>query len=206
MADTSNSLARPPLAGGLRLHGLRSLQFKGSLLIVLLVLLVSLSMMAISLYATREALMERESQRAQEWASSLALSSADEVAQRNREALQRAANKIVQMQGVASVVFADLSGQVLASAEARAGLPSLVCTAEGGRKGRLTSECLNNPQVHRMGPDGMTYVDVTVPVRSSSSVSSLRPAGSPARIVGYLRFATDITEARGRLVGMAWAS
>lgn len=200
MAAASNTCSQPHAPEGLRLHGLRSLQFKGALLIVLVVLVVSLTMVVLSLYATRTALMERETCRTQEWAASLAVGAADEIARRDREALQRSANSIMHMHGVAYVVFADLQGQRLASAEATAGLPSGLCPTDNGCHDRLTSECLDHPVVKRLATTGMTYVDVTVPVRHPPGP---RQTGQTPRVVGYLRFATDITGARAQLLGIA---
>jgi diguanylate cyclase (GGDEF)-like protein len=201
MLDRIDIFPRPPGQDTLRLHGLRSLQFKGALLIVLVVLAVSMTMVALSLYAARTALMEREKHRAQEWAVSLATGTAESVALRDREALQRSANSIIRMHGVACVVFADLRGQVLASAEAHAGLPPGLGSPEQCPDGRLTSECLERPEINRLDRLGITYVDVIVPIRLPSA--NAQDATAPAKLAGYLRFATDISDARAKLLATA---
>lgn len=178
-------------------HGLRSLQFKASLLMVLLILLVSLTMMMLSLRATRAALMDNESYRTQEWAASLAAGAAEQVAEENRGALQRSANGIIGMHGVAYVAFADRSGRVLAWAESCAGLLSGLDAVDPRAAVRPMPERLSHPEFRYNRAQSLTYADVVVPVRVYRP-GQLRAAG-PARLVGYLRFATDITDTQARL-------
>lgn len=179
------------------LRGLRSLQFKASLLIVMLILLVSTAGMTLSLQSTRSALFENESRRAYSWAVSLAASEATEVGTRNREALLVAANNLIRMHGVAYVAFSDREGRLLASAESAHGLLHGVTRPEPAPTGSLNLEPVGQPRLETSQRHAISYVDVVVPVLTHAA--TVRPDQPSRSLVGYLRFAADISESRAQL-------
>lgn len=186
----------------LKSHGLLRLQFKASLLVVLLCLLVSVTGVTLSLHLARNALLENECHRARQWAVSLAASEHKEVAKHNREALQSAAESLVQMHGVAYAVFTDREGTILASAEASEGLLSATDHSAGQEEaGRFVPKVLDQPRFDRHPATGISYIDIVVPVWANGS--TIDAPVQTDRAVGFLRFGTDITAARAKLRRMA---
>lgn len=197
MARPDQTIASlPKQRGRHRFHGLHSLQFKASLLIVVLILIVSVGGMCLSLHATRTALLESDATRTTHWAESLASDKSESVHSGDRESLLKSALASVQLNNAAYVVFADPQGHVLATAEACAGLTGKVLTGSGADV-RLDLDLLGSTRISHHEPVGMTYMETVVPV--------LLPAegvpGGPRtrRLVGYLRCATDISDTRLRL-------
>jgi diguanylate cyclase (GGDEF)-like protein len=186
--------ARPPA-----LHGLRSLQFKASLWIVLLILSVSVAIMSLSLQATRTAMLETEANRTRQLAACLATSEAREVAAQDREALLKSANSIVRTQCIAYVAFAQKDGRVLASAESCAGLLAGATTGTGADT-RLRLRLLDKLEPKGKGRQNIPCLEVTVPVLNPSE---LRADAAPRAPIGYLCVAMDITDTQSRLNGIA---
>lgn len=196
MTKQSENLDQPGWMNLLLFRGLRSLQFKASLFIVLLILLVSLAGMWLSLGATRRALLESESQQTYSWAVSLAASEADEVDSRDRSSLQIAVNHAIQMPGVAYAAFTDRHGNLLASAEAVAGLfPGL--DLSGSDTTAIMLESMARPTLMHRSAANITCMDVVVPVWQPRN--ALPPNTNSGRLIGYLRFGTDISPMQNRL-------
>lgn len=201
MADRDDTTA-PKWREVLHLHGLRSLQFKASLLVVLLILMVSIAGTALSVNSARTALLQNELHRTHQWAASLANSEAVQVENRNREVLQTAANSLIRTHGVAYVAFADRHGQILASAESCAGLLHSANGAPGNEDdGRILPQVLDRPQFGHHKTTEVAYIDVVVPISVHAPGEHVPTA--PGRLVGFLRFGTDITDAQAKLHRMA---
>lgn len=181
------------------LDGLRSLQFKASLLVVLLILSISIAGMSLSLQATRAALLATETAHARELAASLAASEEREVFTGDREALLKSANHITRMRGIAYIAFAAKDGRLLASAETSAGLLSDILTGTPADS-RLKLGPLDQPHIRRLARVDIPCVEVTVPIKNPNELRADVPPRSP---VGYLRFGLDLSDTQLRLAQMA---
>src|SRR5947207_2386369 len=88
-------------------NGCHSLQFKASVLVVLLVLVITGFGTALGMRAMSSVLYSNELVRTDEWARSLAGNAVDAVVTQDRAWLVQAANRLVSMTGVAYVLFGD---------------------------------------------------------------------------------------------------
>ena len=100
----------------------RSLQFKASLLVILLTLVVVSGGTALTLHTTAKAIFSNERHRAREWAVSLASAATRAAEMDDRIALLYSIDTLIHTEAVAYVAFADPTGQIVAAAESRPGL------------------------------------------------------------------------------------
>lgn len=171
----------------------RSLQFKASVLVVLVVLLVTGFGTALGLRGMNAVLYENESVRAQEWASSLASNAAADVSRRDAERLRQQAEALVRTHGVAYVVFADAQRRILASAESAPGLLVSFLQNDGRT---MNSHEIQRPALVQFPRQNLCCVDVLVPVYE-------KRGNRPVGLLGYMRFAADISSTQAKLVAVA---
>jgi diguanylate cyclase (GGDEF)-like protein len=175
--------------------GFRSLQFKASLLVVLLVVFVTLLGTAISMRATASAMLEKELVRTRDWATFL---TADCRAARENgdvEGLDALARRLITSNRGVYFVFADSTGRIITAHEKHVALLEKV-TARGGRQ--LLIEPLDRPKLVSYTSPRLSFIDLVVPVYHEP-----RSADTASRIAGYLRFALDITDTQDKLRHLA---
>lgn len=195
MADSGEMLLSRARRNGLRRTcALRSLQFKASFLVAMLILLVTVGGMSLSLAATRKALFDSESHRTREWAHSLAMSQAADVAIGDIEALQQAAQILVRAHAVAYIAYIDSEGRLLAAAESTPGLLSRLLTDNGAE---LRAKLRSEPSLARSGTGPLTWMEVAVPVVVRTQHSGV--AADPTSPVGHLYFAADVSDTQAKL-------
>lgn len=171
----------------------RSLQFKASLLVLLLVLAVVTGGAALSLRASSATLVENELDRAQEWAIALAAGAEVILQSRNSEkALHEAVRKVMATGGIAYIAFSDPCGEILAIGENRSGL----LTSHGTDSNRMGVPTLDTPRVRTFDDGAVTVIDVVTPIYAGPRPQQTN--ASPG-IAGYLKLGTDITTQRARL-------
>ncbi|HOW70338.1 MAG TPA: diguanylate cyclase [Phycisphaerae bacterium] len=173
-----------------------SLQFKASLLVILLIMAVATMTSALALRSTSLALYQNELDRTREWAASLAATAASEVGSLNREPLNRLLDTLVRTPTVAYVAFTDSSGRIVAAAEAKPGLLANVLTSDGRR---VRMDMLETPRVMSDLHTGMDCVDVIAPVYAQAA-SQGNDHQKP--IVGYLRLATNVGPTKAKLANV----
>lgn len=183
---------RTRITGGWRVVR-HSLQFKASLLVVLLIMAVATLTSALALRSTSLALYQNELDRTREWAASLATTAASEMGNLNREPLHRLLDTLIRTPTVAYVAFTDSSGRIVAAAEAKPGLLANVLTPDGRR---VRMDILETPRVIADPRTGMDCVDVIAPVYAQAA-STGNPHNKP--IVGYLRLATNVGPTKAKL-------
>jgi len=171
----------------------RSLQFKASLLVILLMLVVVSGGTALSLRAMGKAMFGSELHRTREWAVSLASSAARAMEADDRSALLHSINTLIQTRAVAYVAFADPTGEIIASAESRPGLLKLALPPDGRE---LNIETLERPRLVQHEEHGLTCIDVVAPVFAAPAPGKGNP---PRAIIGYLRLAMDVSQTRAKL-------
>ncbi len=176
---------------------LNSLQFKASLLVVLLVLVVTLIGLSMSLRFAAEAIYGQAMRHTLQWAESLASSSASLVARNHTEALVRTVNDSLWTRGVSYVAISDQQKRILASGEERPGLIENVAT----RPTTLVADRLGQPQLVRGVGGAPSYIDVTVPIYTDFSAPVA--ARSSRKVIGFLRLATSLSVAEAQLAEMA---
>ena len=175
---------------------LHSLQFKASLLVVLLVMAITAAALIVSTRLAGQALHSQACQQTREWADSLASSTANDVEQGDAESLVRTINDLIWTRGVACVAFADLRGEVIASGEKHPGQLGAY-----GPRSRLQIDQVGRPLVFR--PEGieLTCVEVIVPVSVGTPIPGRQ--WSSRKVVGYLHLAVDVSPAQAALEHMA---
>lgn len=176
---------------------LSSLQFKASVLVILLVLVVTLAGLGTGLWLTAEAVYGQSKTHTLDWAVSLAGSSASFVANADEEALVRIVNDTLRTGGVCYVAFSDDHGRLLASGEQSQGIMRYV-VRDG--ENRLVLDELTCPTLTRDPVSGQTYVDVSVPVYGDGPISGHQNASR--KVLGYLRLAADVTRAQAQIERM----
>lgn len=165
---------------------LNSLQFKASLMVVLLVLFVTVGGLGLSLRATSDLAYGEAETSSRQWAESLASSSSMLIQQDRREELVRTVNDTLRTKGVSYVAFADEHRRVLASGEERQGLLAQAMKSDG----TLTIERLGEPLLTRDPDRGLACIDVAVPVYGDDVMPG--QSRSSRKVVGYLRLATEV--------------
>lgn len=168
---------------------LNSLQFKASLLVILLVMLVTLIGLNMSLRMTAEALYGQSMRNTVDWAKSLASAASSSVARGETESLVRMVNESLWTRDVAFIVVTDQQRRILASGEERTGLLADFSSENGTL---LQVDRMGQPQLCRVAGQP-SCIDVTVPVYAGSSI----PASAEAsrRVIGFLRLATGTNRA-----------
>lgn len=174
--------------------GFRSLQFKASLLVILAVVAVATVGVAVSTQMAGVLLYDNEFTRTQEWANTLAAGTSAAVEASDRESLTHTVNDVTQTRAVAYAAFANASGEVLASSQEAAGLLDSSMMPDGKT---LRLEPLHTPQLVWHESLNLACASVAVPVYSTTPLRRTGPTSRP--IVGYLHFATDVTETRAKL-------
>lgn len=177
---------------------LSSLQFKASLLVILLVLIVMFIGLAVTLKLSAEAIYGQALRQSLGWAASLAGGASPLIVDGDTENLVQAVNETLWASSVEYVAVSDAQRTILASG-GRSGEHFGGLTDETGKKLRVGA--LGDPRLVK-GSDGQpAYVDVTVPVYSEAAAPG--PARASRQVIGYLRLATDVSTARGQLQQMA---
>jgi len=172
----------------------RSLQFKASLLVAVVVVAATALGVAVSTRMMGLVLYDNDHSRTQAWANSVAAGTWEAVESRDRESLTHTVNDLIKTRVVASAAFADASGKLLASAEARAGLLESAMMPDGRT---VILEPMHESRIVSYEDLKVTCAEVVVPVYSATP---LRRTGRTSRpIVGYLRFAVDVSETRAKL-------
>mgnify|MGYP001070989918 CR=1 FL=1 len=197
MAAVSTDVLAPPASPvrGWRL-GFRSLQFKASLLVILLVVFVTVLGTAISMRSTATAMLEKEFERTREWAAFLTADCRAAREYGDVEGLESVGRRLIESNRGVYFVFADSTGRIISAHEKYTALLEKV-TARGGRQ--LLIEPLDRPRLVSYTSPGLSFVDLVVPVYHEP-----RSADTAARINGYLRFALDITDTQDKLRDLAW--
>lgn len=175
-----------------------SLQFKASILVVLLVVLVAGGGQYLSLRLAARSLYQYSCNRANEWAESLAGSTSDRIVQGDRESLLSIVRDAIATRGVAYMAIADRDRRILAADEKFPGLLDRV-TSEAAQ--RLTVPATRQPRRTCYPKLSLSLIDVVVPVYAPAQAESRNTASRP--IIGYLRLATDISEAERQLAQIA---
>jgi len=193
-APTSQSAVPKLPAAGTWRWVLRSLRFKASLLVVLLVVIITCVGTVLSSRAMSMVFYESEYSRTLEWAESLAAGTLGAVESGDRESLVHTVNDLIKTQGVAYAAFANASGQVLASGESRSGLLARSMTPDGQE---LRLGDLADPELMWWSSKGIACAGVLVPVYSNKPVG--RTGGRSRSIAGYLLFGADVTATKHQL-------
>ena len=176
----------------------RSLQFKASLLIVVLALLVTGSGVAVGLRATTSAYYDNELARTRQWAVSVAAAVAPLLASPDHQALSRIASDLIQSHGVAYAAFTDRSGMVLASAEES---PELLAALHLSGNPNAAPVFLARPRDGRQGASPVPFANVLVPIRTPASQGATGTGMSS--VIGHLHLARDISNTQVRLQAIA---
>jgi len=177
-----------------RTTGFQSLQFKASFLVVLLILAVAVTSMILSLRTMSSVLYETKIHQAREWAIALASNASNAYVNKDIDSLKDTTQELIKTLDVAYVLFVDVDGEVLASAEIAPGL------AKNGRMPvKATDE--NSPgipaKIIRHDTLDHTYVDVVVPVYGLNRIPAVTNFSPP--VIGYLRFGTDLSNTQKEL-------
>ncbi|MBI4579411.1 MAG: diguanylate cyclase [Planctomycetes bacterium] len=177
---------------------LNSLQFKASLLVILLVLVVTIVGMSLSLRLSSDALHESSMHHTRQWAGSLASGVARLVTANDTEGLVRTVNESLWTRGVAYLAIADPQRRILASGEAVQGLLA-AATVDGGKVLKVAS--LGEPRLSHHPVSNVSYMDVTVPVFAESQIPGQQRTSRA--VVGYVRLATDVSDVQAQLLRMS---
>ena len=178
--------------------GLRSLQFRASLLIVLIILAMAGVNLLLSINAMNAVLYRTEHTRTRALAQSIAATSAETMAHDDENALERMAKRLLHTQGLAYVVFAEPSGRVVASAEVQ---PRLLDQVMADWPVQRDDNHLDLTQFASNDRLGLAWIDVTVPVWEASSELLANPAAGIKR--GYIRLGLNVTDTRSKTRGIA---
>ena len=192
-ADDRTRPAYPPKRMSLWRTISRSLQFKASLLVILLMLIVVCGGTALSLRAMGRTMFGSERHWAREWAVSLASTTARAMAANDRSALLHSVNTLIHTQAIAYVAFTDPTGLIIASAESRPGLLELAFPPDGRK---LELKTLESPRLIQHEERGLTCIDVVAPIFAVPAPGKSNP---PRAIIGYLQLATDVSQTRAKL-------
>lgn len=172
----------------------RSLRFKASVLVVLILAVATSISSTLTTQVLGQVFYENEYARTREWAQSLAISTAEAIQARDAESLGLTVQDLIKSNSVAYVVFSDAAGEVLVSGEVKAGLLQSVVSADGQT---LSLKTMNVPRLVWNKELGLACSEVSVPVLSKSTI---RPTGTSGRaIVGYLHLAVDVTATKKQL-------
>lgn len=170
-----------------------SLQFKISLLVVLMVLAIVGAGTATALRSLGEAMFASQLDLARQWGTSLAAGAADALATaddgNSLDHLERTTRILTRWRAVSYIAFADAQSRVIASAETDPGMLAELLPPDGKR---LNTQDLNDPRLVRTSDRKRTTVEVVTPVYA-------RPNHRDASgIVGYVLLGTDasVTQAR----------
>jgi diguanylate cyclase (GGDEF)-like protein len=173
-------------------RGLFGLQFRTTLLLTCVVLAATgLTGMLYLRISARQSLAETK-RHAQDMARSLAAATSEAVEQGDRRLLLNVAESLVPNGDVSYVLFADMSGELLASFQRGAGNITHLVLEDT----RLVSvHPINQPQLSLHSEGGPT-VDVVYPVTSRTSVSG---DSSVRSTVGYVRLGIGLASADAQL-------
>jgi diguanylate cyclase (GGDEF)-like protein len=173
---------------------LNSLQFKASVLIILLVLVVTVIGLHMSLRLMSDALYSHSMRHTLDWAQTLASGTSSLVGRHETEPLVRMVNDSLWTRGVAFVVVADQQKRILASGEEKPNLLRAVTDETGGF---LNVDEVGRPSLVRKPVGDLSYVDVTVPIFAESHMPA--SAGESRKVIGFLRLATNVSLAEAQL-------
>jgi len=197
--DEKHRGKRPiPHTGSAWRHAFHSLQFKASLVLVLLILLIAWSGVLVSLHATTSLYSRHATKHATEWAQSLATTASPFVTSGDRESLVRIVDKLAQSPGVACAAVTGKHGALLASSESQPGLLSMAFSSPGQTPHWVTPQ--HDPPLPPSERSPVTVVTVVAPIHAHTSPEE---AATQAPTVGYLHFAMDITATQADLAAIA---
>lgn len=179
---------------GKRLAGL---QFRTTLILTTTVLAASGLTGAMYLRSTTGIVLNDTRSRARDLAQALALASTDHIESRDTDTLGRIAEGMLLGTDVCYVVFADVSGHVLASYQEGAGniTPYLLSDME-----RVSVEPIDEPRIvmHR---DYGARVDVVYPIRLPTPESRSHDTLQPT--IGYVRLGLSLSHTEAALAMLA---
>lgn len=172
----------------------RSLQFKASLLVMLLILILTVAGNLMALRALSSVLYTNEFDRTREWAVSLASAASMPLQQGEIHGLQRTADDLMRTARVEYIAFADASGTILAARESSLGLLDSLLLPEGEG---MRVEPPHAPRLISHPTLQLSCLDVVVPVYTAER----NDQGGPPRdqVIGYVRLAVDISDTTRRL-------
>lgn len=165
--------------------GLHSLQFKASLLIVAVILVVTSIGMIFSIQAVNQVMQEKEFDRTQQWANTLACGLHPYLVDQRPQEMEQALKRLASAGDVSCLVIADETGKLIGAMDTTDVLLNKFLTAD--RKA-LNAETVFEPNVTQYGQN--LFLDVTVPVYADYTPKRI----GAAHIVGYLRMATDASD------------
>lgn len=182
--------------------GLLSLQFKASLVVVGVILLVIATGMTLSMRAMNQAVYDRECDLAVGWARTLAGSMANLMSHQDSDSLEGLVASLIDNQDLGYLVLADARGNVLASAQSSPGMLGSALEIQDSIQ-QIDIETTLRPRMVRVNAnaDDHLYVDVTVPIRPWGN--NTLTAASDEPIEGYLRISVDVTDANFKLQDIA---
>lgn len=176
-------------------HGL---QFKISLLVVLLVLAVVGSGTAITFRAMGATLFESQLDLARQWATSLAAGAAADMSARDTRIsshhLEETTRALIRRKAAAYVAFVDPDGRIVASAEAKPGLVPHF-RPPNGERWQLPKAV--QPRLIRRSDVGMTIIQAVAPVYA---MQQEHRSGTASGIVGYVLLGTDASVTQAKVV------
>ncbi|MHC4445034.1 MAG: diguanylate cyclase [Planctomycetota bacterium] len=168
--------------------GFKSLQFKASFLVLVLILAVTISGMVLCMRTMSTALYENQESQSQEWATALASYASEAYTTGDMQSLNNTCQELIQTLDVAYVTFTDLADNILASAEIYPGLTKI--SKSGPTK--LTHDNPYPPsRILKRGTLDQTYLDIVVPVYKHGQAPATSKISPP--VLGYLRFGTDLS-------------
>lgn len=183
---------RIPLWGTIR----NSLQFRISLISVLLLLIVVVGTATLSLRATSSSMLSTEMERIIQWADALASSSAVELAAKNSDpghSLSQIVQSLVESRTVAYAAYCNAAGEVLAAGQSEPGLLTWAIPPDGKR---LRVDMIRTPRLVQLPFSETTCLDIITPIFGGANPQE---PNHPRAIVGYLRLASSITASKARM-------
>jgi diguanylate cyclase (GGDEF)-like protein len=173
-------------------RGLFGLQFRTTVLLTAVVLAATGLTGATYLRISTQMIVEETQNHARDLARSLALASSAAVEAEDRDTLLAIAGESVNHGELVYVVFADVSGRMIASFQKGAGTIKQLLLEDGQH---ITVEPINRPLLASSGDAG-PLMDVVYPIQSvpiGGPLTTTRP------LVGYIRLGVGLGDAQYRL-------
>lgn len=180
--------------------GLLSLQFKASLVVVGIILLVIATGMTLSMRAMNQAVYDRERDLALGWARTLATSMAHLLSEADPQLLDRTCDHLIKNDTLGYLLIADPQGRIVATAQAS---PGLLDAALQGQESinQIEINSMARPRLVRINASNRLFMDVTVPILSLANHEAGREDAE--QIIGYLRLSLDTTDTNFKLRDIA---
>lgn len=176
-------------------HIFSGLQFRTTLLLTFVVLAAAGVTAASSLRVSTRITLEQTKRHAREIARALATSTQRPIAELNREELLGIAANCVSGGEVTYVIFADVTGEMLAGFQREAGNITRFLLEDVKR---VSVEPIDHPQLTRLDGNG-SRIDVVYPVYGDIDAA---PSADARPTLGYVRIGVSLEHAEARISGL----